>query len=317
MVARLRYVPWAESLSRPNVVVDGYANDATVVCLSHWPGVVVPEPWRHDLSTGIALAFVADGCPGLGHEVEVVTNNHFDEDGAASVYALTAPDEALAHRALLEAVAEVGDFSTGTDPAALQVAFSLAAIADPARSPLPSSVFDGPWADATAAQYEHALALLPSLVAAPQSYRSLWADEWHRYLAGVEAMAGAVVEEHPAIDLSVVTLAAPVHDVALYNAVAGRALAVVVDGSVEVRYRYESWVQAPARRPRGRVDLEPLAERLNDAERDGARWGFDGVDSITPVLKVHEGRSSIPPADVVRDVVAFLSSHDPVWDTLA
>jgi hypothetical protein len=314
---RLRYVSWAESLSRPNVVVDGYANDATVVCLSHWPGVVVPEPWRHDLSTGIALAFVADGYPGLGADVEVVTNNHFDEDGAASVYALIAPDDALAHRPLLEAVAEVGDFATGTDPAALQVAFSLAALADPARSPLPSSVFDRPWADVTAAQYEHALALLPSLLAAPQSYRALWADEYDRYLAGVEVMAAASTDEHPAIDLSVVSLDAPVHDVALHNAVSGRVLAVVLDGSVEVRYRYESWVQAPTRRPRGRVDLAPLADRLSDAERDGARWGFDGVDSITPVLKVREGRSSIAAADVVGDVVAFLSSNQPAWDSLA
>ena len=57
-----------------------------------------------------------------------------------------------------------------------------------------------------------------------------------------------------------------------------------------------------------RVDLGPLAERLNEAEQNG-RWKFDGVDQITPSLHLEaNAESSFPPQRFSAIVEEFLST---------
>ena len=53
----------------------------------------------------------------------------------------------------------------------------------------------------------------------------------------------------------------------------------------ELAYRYESWVQFRSRPVRPRVELAPLAERLNaeEAEAGGtARWVATPASALTP-----------------------------------
>ena len=68
----------------PNVVVDGRANTATVLTLSHWPQAPCPADLRRDLSAQSALAYLSTPCPPRV-PAELVTNNHFDQDGLMSV----------------------------------------------------------------------------------------------------------------------------------------------------------------------------------------------------------------------------------------
>src|SRR4051812_32050274 len=98
----LRYMPYEATVSVPNVVVDGSPNPATVLALSHWPGIAVPADSELDLAADLSaqMAFrYVDGSGALHGDAEVVTNNHFDQDGLVSVYALSRPDDALARRA--------------------------------------------------------------------------------------------------------------------------------------------------------------------------------------------------------------------------
>ena len=76
------------------MVVDGSANAATVLTLSHWPHAPCPAELRRDLSAESALAYL--DAPSMHGSAEVVTNNHFDQDGLMSVYALVDPDAAQA-----------------------------------------------------------------------------------------------------------------------------------------------------------------------------------------------------------------------------
>jgi hypothetical protein len=73
--------------------------------LSHWEGNATPRELMADTSTAIALNFARGG-----GAIDVATNNHFDTDGALTVYALVRSDVALANADLLIAAAEVGDF---------------------------------------------------------------------------------------------------------------------------------------------------------------------------------------------------------------
>ena len=89
----LRFVAYEELGSTPNVVVDGAASASTVLTLSHWPGSPTPPEVRDDLSAQIAFHALEhrDWFDGI----DIVSNNHFDQDGLASVYALTDTDAAM------------------------------------------------------------------------------------------------------------------------------------------------------------------------------------------------------------------------------
>lgn len=78
-----RYAGYDESRSIPNIVVDGAANEATVLTLSHWPGAPTPAELARDLSAEIAFAYLDAPCD--HPPAEVVTNNHFDADGRVGI----------------------------------------------------------------------------------------------------------------------------------------------------------------------------------------------------------------------------------------
>ena len=70
-------------------------------------------------------------CPELQIAVPFVTNNHFDEDGLFSVFALTEPQQALAMRELLIAASFAGDFGVVLQRDAARLCFIIEALSDP------------------------------------------------------------------------------------------------------------------------------------------------------------------------------------------
>jgi hypothetical protein len=84
-----------------------------------------------------------------------------------------------------------------------------------------------------------------------------------------------------------------------------RILTALPDGTVTVTYRYETWVDYASRPLSPRVDLGPVAERLQREERDAVRWLFEGVQVIMPRLMAAgpdgaPAPSSVPPERVVE-----------------
>lgn len=294
----LRYVPYDQLDGRPNVIVDGAATTATVLTLSHWPQAPPPPMGlEHDLSAQMALGYLDR--PHFHHPAEIVSNNHFDQDGLVSVYALTRPEDARRERRLLVDLAAAGDFAVYQDRRAARASMTVSAYADPPRSPLAPAPDDyGEWAGLL---YEELLGRLPELLENPEHYRSLWQDEDAHLTASEQLVASGqvVIGERPELDLAVVTVPpnAPgggghrfggqwwdgLHPMAIYNVTDAFTILTVRGRSYELAYRYETWVQYRSRRPRPRVDLNPLAAELSGIEVTG-RWVFDGVSSLTPRL---------------------------------
>jgi len=105
-MARFRYAGYPASAGEPNVVVDGSPNEGTVLTLTHWPGYPQPPGFEFDLSAEMAFHYLdrpIDHPP-----ADVVTNNHFDQDGLVGLHALTKPALSLQHRLLLIDVAAAG-----------------------------------------------------------------------------------------------------------------------------------------------------------------------------------------------------------------
>ncbi len=127
------YVPYAEAAQRPNIVVDGAANESSVLTLSHWPKSGTPWPLKADTSVGVVFNYL--DAPAWHRDVPPVTNNHFDEDGLIGLYCLIEPEHALTRRALLIDASSAGDFSVCRSREAARIAFAISRLADPKLSP--------------------------------------------------------------------------------------------------------------------------------------------------------------------------------------
>lgn len=337
----VRYVPSQDLGDQPCIVVDGAPRPTAQITLSHWPGSGTPDILQDDLSTQIVFRYLDR--PALHVSADAVTNDHFDEDGLACIFAITRPHEALARRELLCDFAAAGDFGTYRTRTAARCAFAVSAYADPERSPLGAAFFRQPDEARVAGLFSELLGHLPRLLDEPERYASLWREEEGVLDTTERALRqGAIrIEEVPALGLAIVTLPADAvltrvhrfaqvrqleyHPMAIHNATNCLRVLYMKDGSYELEYRYESWVQYMSRRPLPRVDLTPLAQRLTQEESSlpgtgvpGA-WVFDGVSALTPRLRLANADSSsrIPPGAFRHRLEEFLATAPAAWSPYA
>ena len=327
----VHYVPYNEIGDQPNIIADGAPLSSSILTLSHWPVNKTPDVLKRDTSTATVFAYLDR--PELHESVEIVSNNHFDEDGLFSVFALVQPAMALKHRELLMAAALAGDFGIVTDRKAARLVFIIEAFADRTVSPLPRSVFSGCERQQVSDLYSHMLDRLPEILEDVNAYRAFWEDQ-DAHLAESESLIdnGTVqIDQYPELDLAVVHIPgdipvrtihrylqsehAAIHPFAIHSVTDCNRVIRIHGGAFDFHYRYESWLQFVSRRPLLRVDLTGLTDQLNTLETAPGEWRSDKITDINPRLYL-EGtdRSSIPSerlVDIVRD---YLASAPVAWD---
>jgi hypothetical protein len=330
----VRFIPYAEARSQPNIVVDGAPLPGSLLTLSHWPNNESPAAVRRDTSTATVFAWLDQPEPKI--TAPFVTNNHFDEDGLFSVFALTEPQQALAARELLIAASFAGDFGVVRRRDAARLCFIIEALTDPASSTLPAAVFAAP--DRVVALYQAVLPLLPAIIADLQQgsprFGALWARQ-DAHLADSEARLadGSVsIQELPDIDLAIVRIPpqleprrvrryledeqAAVHPFAVNTATSCTRLLRVQGRHYEFEYRYESWLQIVSRRVPLRVRLEGVVQRLNELEAGPPMWVADEpMTGIVPRLRRGDGSPSTLSVDtVVAGLCDAFNSAPVAWD---
>ncbi len=327
----MRFLPYRDVSSVPNVIVDGAATQNTILTLSHWPKSGTPAELKGDTSAAIVFNYLDS--PRFHVDADAVSNNHFDEDGLVGIFSLIDPSTATRHRALLLDTAQAGDFGVYADRRAARIAFTLAAYANADTSPLPGRIFQLPYPEMASGLYGELLGLLPRLLTSLNEFRAWWEDEDDKLAASEDLIERGIItiEERPALDLALVRIPDDLtsqrvhrftqprltecHPFALHNRTRCSRLLVLHGARAELQYRYEGWVQMASRRPAPRVDLSLLADELNLAETAGGRWVFDGVEQITPKLHLEgSATTSIPPDTIVRRVEHHLRSGPPAWN---
>ncbi|MGA3216886.1 MAG: DUF6687 family protein [Acidimicrobiales bacterium] len=354
MSRALGYLPVEELEGRPHVLVDGAARAGSVLTLSHWPQSPTPPALVRDLSAQIVFAFLhafegrlALGAPAThrgqqrrsGVEIkaalaaferaQVVTNDHFDEDGVVSVFAMADPETALSHEELLVDVASCGDFGVVRSRQAARIAFAIGPIAAAAEAAELSLVAERPgsW---SGPRYRAVLERLVELIEHTEAFRSYWAEQDAVLVSSEEDLSNGsvVIEEVGEVDLAVVRRlrgtappgsvaagAVPLSAVALHSATPASRVLAFNGGRCELYLRYESWVRYVSRQVPRRPDLAPLAAQLSALEPSGLRWSADGVGSLVTRMRPEpDGETDLDPAVVSRLVVAYLKSAPPAWD---
>lgn len=320
--------------TEPVVSVDG-AFGAPGLNLSHWPGNATPRELRHDLSTGIALAFarlddaererLATGCTAL-------VNNHYDTDGLLAMLAVRRPREALARAAAMLDAAAAGDFFRFPSDRAFAIDCVVEGMADASRSPLAAELRgldDVPRRErATIEMLERLPALLDGGL---EPYRDLWEEALERLHRDVEGLATGPRDDLVHLDLAVWSVSPPASDPgrhALFGtSTADRALVLGArDGGTTARLLLstKSFFDLVSERPLPRPDLGALARALN--EREGTTtnaeraWRHQDVAGASPELwfgtaglasyAEHAGEhlapSALPPAAIKAAVVDAL-----------
>jgi hypothetical protein len=324
----MKFVPYHLLDGRPSVVVDGSPAPGTKLTVTHWPGYPPPAGTEDDLSAQMAFRLL-DRPDLVPDEADAVSNNHYDQDGLVSIYALVAPDDAVPRRTFLEDVAFAGDFALYRDRDAARVSMVLSALAD--ADDLPTD-----YAERTGVLYEDVLGRLPELCDHVERHRAVWADEDATLAASDAAFADgrAVIEERPDLDLAVVTVAedtpsagghrfshervSGLHPMAVNTRTERVTLARLRGRRYDVELRYEGWVQLQSRPVRPRRDLAPLAARLQDEETGDAVWSATPVSGLLPRLHLADDEeSSISPTRFVDLLTDHLRTAPPAWDPFA
>lgn len=304
--SHVKYVPYSDLSGKPNIIVDGAAQDDTVLTLSHWPGSGSPTAFRADTSTEIVLNYLKTPTAKkqYAQRVSIVSNNHFDEDGLCGVWAVINPKHALQLGDLLVDVATAGDFYHYRRPQAAKVVFTIRSYADARTSPVAEKLQGD---DATgSARYQALLPLLQDFLDETDRYGPFWDDEWSAMLRSKTAMVMGEVElrEIPHVDLAVAKAPEILHPMVLYNSTEClRVLTALPTGFYLLQYRYETWVQYASRPVMPRVDLSPLLPRLQELEREAVRWTFEGIQAARPALQP-KGPDGLPaPSSLSLDVL--------------
>jgi hypothetical protein len=314
-VQPLAYSPYGALDSVDHIVVDGAGQPSTVLTLSHWPHSGTPAELRADLSAEIAFRYLDQ--PAFHVDAQAVTNNHFDQDGLVSVYALTDPDDALRRREQLVDVARAGDFGKFRERSSAAAGFTIAQLG----------------AELDTDPYPEILERLGEILDHPDRYAAYWESEDAHLRASEDAIAsGAVtIEELPEVDLAVVqvpedlpaltahrfsrTTSQVVHHMAVHNATDRLRILYVQGRRYELQYLYETWIQLASFRPMPRVDLAGLVEQLDELESSGGRWSFSGAGDIAPTLQLRDAdESSITPERFRSLLVDALRTGAPAWN---
>jgi hypothetical protein len=329
----MRFVPYHRLDRAPNIIVDGAAGPGTILTLSHWPKSGTPANLKRDTSAEIVFAYLDS--PSSHVHADIVSNNHFDEDGLVGIFTLVDPVTAQKNRDLLLDAASAGDFGVFKRREAARISFTISAYADPDTSPLPAEIFARPYPEMAGELYRQLLELMPYLLANPAAYREYWEAEDQKLAASEELIAQGLItiEEKPALDLAIARIPedlttqlvhrftqkrmAECHPFTLHSRTPCARLLLIQGQHIEFQYRYESWVQLASRRPAPRVDLRALASELNQEETSGGHWIFDGVEQITPRLHL-EGSSntstSLSPSTIRQRLEQHLSAGPPAWN---
>ena len=321
----MRFEFYTDALENvPKLSVDGTVDNS--IHFSHWEGNSTPTEVKADTSTEIALNLVASpNRTALTQGIELVTNNHFDTDGALSCWTVLTGERALAYRDLLISAAEAGDFSeySSDDGVKVSIAIQGSDQASPNNddgSPL-ARLLAGEEVDDDARAYELVLPRVEHLLTNINDYESLWRDGWESVVAAIESFekGKSSVVEHS--EISIITLApelfegagfSPTRHSAPYTAISkfakGKLFLIAIPTTsgwfYRIDYPYYSWAETVVRPLIARRDLGPALQSLNSREpnRDG-RWQTDNRE-MTSAVKFLDSAGTLATSHIEPDDVA-------------
>ena len=312
----MRFEYYSASIAdTPKLSVDGTVDNA--IHFSHWQGNKTPAPVKADTSTEIALNVVAaKNRDELTQGIDLVTNNHFDTDGALSVWTMLNGERALPLREKLIAAAEAGDFCELSSVDGVRASIVIQGSDSPtdkSGSPLAQQLAGEVITDEARA-YELVLPHVEDVITQTGKYEALWRESWTRIETALDSFAKgeSTVQESDDLRLSIVALAPavfgasgfdPAKHSAPFTAISHQAhgelflIATPLNGgwAYRIDYPYYSWAETIVRPLIKRRDFASLVRELNQNEQSqNGRWLIDSSELASAIK--FSGDDSTPAA---------------------
>ena len=317
----MRFQFYSEALDNiPKLSVDGTVPNS--IHFSHWQGNTTPAEVKADTSTEIALNLVASpNRAALTNNIDLVVNNHFDTDGALSVWTVLHGERALEFRDLLVAAAESGDFSEHSSDDGMKVSIAIQGADQASPNNIPGSPLAGMIAghafDDDERAYELVLPEIERLLSNVNAYEPLWRDGWQSVAEALDSFASGEsrVVENEAARISLITLKPGLSSpfAAISKHARGEMFLIATPASggwiYRLDYPYYSWAETVVRPRIARRDLTNALATLNEKEssREG-RWQTDNRE-MTSAVKFLDATGAFAASRLEPDeVVSVLES---------
>jgi hypothetical protein len=324
----MRFQFYSEALDNiPKLSVDGTV--ANSIHFSHWEGNTTPVEVKADTSTEIALNLVASpNRATLTQGIDLVVNNHFDTDGALSVWTVLNGERALEFRELLVSAAEAGDFSQHTSDDGVKVSIAIQGADQASPNNIPGSPLAGMLAgeafDDDERAYELVLPEVERLLSDVNAYEPLWRDGWRGVDEALESFArgGSRVVEDEVSRISLITLEPGLWSpfAAISKHARGELFVIATPASdgwfYRLDYPYYSWAETVVRPHIPRRDLTNALVTLNEKEGNRAgHWKTDNRE-MTSAVKFLDAAGTFAASRLAPDdVLAVLSTMQKVQST--
>jgi hypothetical protein len=303
----MRYIPYGPQLDEvPHVIAGGRPRETSALALSHLPGVRTPTDFRADTNAEIVLRLLrSERRRDLLNGLAAASSERFDADTLLGVWALLNPDAALERAERIADAARAGAFHVRWSAEAAQFACWVRGFREQ----------EGLSDDVEA--FHAMLPLVPRVLDDPRAVDLVWIGEYSDLIHdGAMLHSGAVqIEEYPELDLAIMETPLWLHDLVRFSALSCfRLLTIRSENTYVLEYRRESGIRYHSRRPLPRLELRPLAARLNLFERRSGQWRAEPVDAPAPRLffDAGEGRpgpSGIDAETVIAEVMDFFRDH--------
>lgn len=291
MVKR-EFIPFAEVKEKKAIVVD--SAHANGFMLSHWKGAPTPAAVKDDTSAAIVLNAMRQNLPELN--LPYVTANHFDVDGFVGVWALLNPEQALEQEELLRQMALIGDFRELdlnhplAGEALKLVCWLNAKERELFYRPFEADEMEEKEAAQCVQKFRYFLREFGRVLQDPDWEQGAWEDEVGGVLLGYRDMykPETKLSRFPELGLVIIETPHPLHYYALFSRTQGfdTVLSCYEGNKYELEYKYTTWVDIASRPTLPRINLEPLAIRLNELETTDHTWTWDSITETGPLLRL-------------------------------
>ena len=287
-MTKKHFIPYNEVKNHAGDVLVVDAHHPAGFDLSHWRGAPIPPGCEADTSTEIVLKALEQKLPEL--EKAHVSNNHYDIDGFLGVWSLFNPTLALEHNDLLVEMAQIADFrEVNFEFEHWKKALKLVCCLNEEEARLFYPPFGAPEIaekemEACVPKYHHFLETFETQLTNPLEEipdTVEYQNVLHQFNSKPER------NTHGFIRMHVVKAETPLHYYCLYAASqsADMVVSMYAENRYELEYKYTTWVET-TRKHYPRIDLKPLAERLNALEKSEYQWDAEHFTDTAPILRL-------------------------------
>ena len=283
-------VPFHKIGTQQVTIVDGLHPHN--LCLSHWKGANSIKEIAADTSGEIVINALSKNYTGIDNPL--VSATHFDIDGFVGVFALFYPEVAMQYKNELIAMARIGDFRefrphNDVYDFALKLCCWM--------NKVEKGKFYRPFEnkdeiESCVEKFEFFLPRFKKVIENIEDFKEDWYEEYEAVQNGIQQQVSSTVFE--SIGLVKKEFEKPSHYYALFSDTEGSdiVLSIYPNNRYELEYKYTTWIDLASRTCLPRIDLKPLATKLNEIEKSEYTWQVDSISDTRPILRLEATKLS-------------------------